>query len=539
MEKHMLSAKSVAQQAAKAQRLVTHHEKCSPPQHPEDQTDESSTPTPLTVKRQRPESPPRKRQCVAFPDMTNHVVRTSGQDKSLLDVEIAKLFFACNIPFATADHPQFRKVVQMLRPGYIPPTRKAIGGQLLDRVSEDLTSDMKDDIDGKSGTLVQDGWSNIHNEPVVASCLHVNNKVYLLDCHDTGAMTKSADNCKNLASDSIKVAKDKFGCSVNSVVTDNAKNMENMRTALKTDDPSLVVYGCSAHWMNLLLQDITPNQVMKHVIEIQKHFRNHHKPNAWLSEIADSVKPQLPGDTRWKSQLTCLDTFLKNRSHYMRIVQDNEDDFDQQIARKIQDVGIYRNAKDLASQLGPVAAALDRCQGDSVSIADACDAWISLQREPALESHRNTVNKRFQQAVTIEHLVAYRLHPRYQGIRLTAKQLEEVNNWVMTQSEDFLPLMIAFQAKDLPFPPSFFADIAIKMNPVTWWKAVGKTGIPTNFVAIVIKLLSAPASSASIERVFSTLGLIHSKVRNRLGNAKAAKLAFCYLLSQPERTTQL
>ena len=139
---------------------------------------------------------------------------------------------------------------------------------------------MKDDIKGKSGTLVQDGWSNVHNEPVVASCLHVDNKVYFLDSHDTGAMTKSADNCKNLATDSINTAKDKFDCTVTAVVTDNAKNMEKMRDGLKKDDSSLLVYGCSAHWMNLLMQDITPTSVTKHVVEIQKYFRNHHKPNA-------------------------------------------------------------------------------------------------------------------------------------------------------------------------------------------------------------------------------------------------------------------
>ena len=38
----------------------------------------------------------------------------------------------------------------------------------------------------------------------------------------------------------------------------------------------------------------------------------------------------------------------------------------------------------------------------------------------------------------------------------------------------------------------------------------------------------ACASSASIERVFSTFGLVHSKLRNRLGIEKAAKLVFCF-----------
>ena len=36
------------------------------------------------------------------------------------------------------------------------------------------------------------------------------------------------------------------------------------------------------------------------------------------------------------------------------------------------------------------------------------------------------------------------------------------------------------------------------------------------------------ASSASLERVFSSFGLVHTKLRNKLGIAKAQKLVYCY-----------
>ena len=42
------------------------------------------------------------------------------------------------------------------------------------------------------------------------------------------------------------------------------------------------------------------------------------------------------------------------------------------------------------------------------------------------------------------------------------------------------------------------------------------------------QLFTARASSAGIERVFSTFGLVHSKLRNRLGTQKAGKLVFMY-----------
>jgi len=54
------------------------------------------------------------------------------------------------------EHLQFCRVIQLLRPGYTPPSHKAIGGILLDNVHDQLTRDMKDGVSVKTGTLVQD-----------------------------------------------------------------------------------------------------------------------------------------------------------------------------------------------------------------------------------------------------------------------------------------------------------------------------------------------------------------------------------------------
>jgi len=68
----------------------------------------------------------------------------------------------------------------------------------------------------------------------------------------------------------------KYGCKVRSIVTDNEKKMGKMKRMLQEDDDQLIVYGCSSHWLNLLGQQVTPSQIMKHIVEVQKYFRNHH-----------------------------------------------------------------------------------------------------------------------------------------------------------------------------------------------------------------------------------------------------------------------
>ena len=86
-------------------------------------------------------------------------------------------------------------VVKLLYPGYTPPTQKAIGGPLLDKVTNQVRDIMRSDISGKTATLVEGGWSNIHNEPVITSSLQGDGKSYFLDSYYAGAMTKSGQNC--------------------------------------------------------------------------------------------------------------------------------------------------------------------------------------------------------------------------------------------------------------------------------------------------------------------------------------------------------
>ena len=90
--------------------------------------------------------------------------------------------------------------------------------------------------------------------------------------------------------------------------------MQVMRSKLYEVDNSLITYCCSSHLLNLLGQDITPQQIINPVIDVSKYFRNHHTPGALLSEFSDQgdVKPQIPGATRWNSQLECIKIFNKN-----------------------------------------------------------------------------------------------------------------------------------------------------------------------------------------------------------------------------------
>ena len=331
--------------SAKSDRLRTHKQKCSarlvtkPSQkrpldiEPEETVSHSPEVVPFV-------EPPTKRSKVQV-NVDNYFVSTDAKTKSELEEEIAKTFYACNIPFNVASHPQFKIMIEKLCPGYQPPTRQALAGDLLNKISDTITTKMKSDIQGQTVTLIQDGWSDIHNTPVIASSIHTGDKSYFLSAVDTGANKKTKDYCASLANEFIIETSEKFNCSVQGLVTDNEKKMESTRAAVKETHPNIVVYGCGAHWANLLAQELTPSKVMCQLVEISKYFRNHHIPGALLADIEGSVKPQLPNDTRWSSQLNCLDTYIRNRPFMLLLIAQHEELIDSRITSLIQNIGLF------------------------------------------------------------------------------------------------------------------------------------------------------------------------------------------------------
>jgi len=60
-------------------------------------------------------------------------------------------------------------------------------------------------------------------------------------------------------------------------------------------------------------------------------------------------------------------------------------------------------------------------------------------------------------------------------------------------------------------------------NGLNWWNAFC---LEIELSKLAIKILSLPATSAAVERTFSSYKDVHSLKRNRLTNERASKLVF-------------
>lgn len=356
-------------------------------------------------------------------------------------------------------------------------------------------------------------------------------KSHYVSSVSSGTEKKTAEYCAKVAKEAVIEVEEDYKCKVTSIVTDNEAKMVKMRDLLKASDPDLTVYGCSSHHLNLLGEDITIRTIMSQIIEVNKYFRNHHIPNSLLTNCNGSVKPTIPCATRWNSQLDCLRSYVTNRPHLCSIVSDDVNDIETRIVNIVNNVGLYREVKSHIDQLAPIAIALDRAQSDSASLASTCEDWLALLDNGHLEPMKAKVVKRFNKAMTDAHFLSNMLHPQYLGANLNQDQKELGRKLLDSYGSDMVACAYKLQAKASPFPGRLFdGAIVHSMSPQVWYECIrGEVGPSVDeFCRLAIRYLNMPASSAAIERVFSNFAHIQSKLRNRLGVAKAGKLVMCY-----------
>src|SRR6218665_508589 len=92
----------------------------------------------------------------------------SHNELKSLQEELAKAVYSSGAPLAMVSSPYWKKFIEKLRPSFKLPTRHKISGKLLDKVYDEMQSDVMNKIsESESLSIISDGWSNIRNESVI------------------------------------------------------------------------------------------------------------------------------------------------------------------------------------------------------------------------------------------------------------------------------------------------------------------------------------------------------------------------------------
>lgn len=260
-----------------------------------------------------------------------------------------------------------------------------------------------------------------------------------------------------------------------------------------------------------------------------KYFRNTHFAAAKYKQAGGKALV-MPQDVRWNTLADCLESYIGNWHILSKICTDNRAAINSDISSKVNDITLKISATDYLEKLKIISVALDKVQRDCCTIGEATEIWIEiinhfkLQENNCLEPNLNCVLQRFKMAMTPAHYLANLLDHRFRGLQLSQEQLDEAMEYVNSYHPAAMPDIMSYRAKTSPFKNYLFSEESIKnVKPITWWLAL-KSNVNTVTFDLVTQLHTAVASSAGIERLFSAFGLVHTKLRNRLGIEKVAKL---------------
>jgi hypothetical protein len=378
--------------------------------------------------------------------------------------------------------------------------------------------------------------------PIIASSLTVPGKTFPFDFIGPGAEKKTAEFCFNLAKDSIERAEKEYNCEVVGFVSDNEPKMKAVRALLVKWRPHLIVYGCSAHYLNLVESNATPSSIMASIVSVNKFFQDHHQPMQML-KAKGGLMPQLPNQTRWTSQRAALLTFIENHQKMLEIRDENKSLFKPEIKRFLDNRLLLVEVRNMIQQLDCVSCALNIFQSDKSDLSQCVLWWLKLMNDEDLhEDLRDEVKRRATEALSPQHLIAFMLDNRIYDDgdeennqpRLSQDQEEVARQFLAETDELFSGILAAYVTKDTTiFPPSAFQTSIRHLQPQNYWRylyVICHSESVKKFCNFIEKIFACVPSSAGLEQIFSTAALIQTKLRNRLASDRVRKLIKVYRL---------
>jgi len=469
--------------------------------------------------------------------------------KAEADAAVARLFYANGLPFIVAESKYMKEAfsaVAKCGPSYKLPSRAALSGPLLDLAVADVDkklAEFKAQMSVTGATVVSDGWTSVQNRPIINYLAVTPDGAMFVDGTDTSGEVKDAQ----FIADEIKLRIESIGKeNVVQVVTDSAGNCVAARNILSVTYPGIVFSPCTAHCLDLLLEDIGKLPWAASTIEtghkIVKFITNH---QGALAKFRTHSKVELlkPGETRFASFFIMLQRVHESRDALQETVMDRV--YKQWLKdkkKKIRDEGklvtdavvdesFWKSVQELTSVCEPIIQLLRLVDGIVPCVGKVY--WKMYQIDSGIENLtigqekkiqvRSLVNKRWKMLHTDLHSAGFVLDPEFRSFLQHENEevisgfhavVEAVHREDVQSQVKAIQQHSAYRAGHGLFSRPMAEAAAKEMPPFRWWLAFGPH-VP-ELQKVAIRVLSQVTSASACERNWSTFDFIHTKKRNRL-----------------------
>jgi len=561
---------------------------------PNDDVDEENIDDPPPMSTQNPStSTSLDREC---PPLVHQPARSQQQQisnflrkpvtaskRQLIDQQVIRMIVKEYYPFSIVEDNEFKKLINMLNPGYSLPSRKTLSVSLLpvlyNKISEEIKLDIN--VNAQYVSLTTDAWTSLKNESYMAVTVHFIDKScelksYLLQC----AKFPERHTSENIKNALLNIVKD-WGLQ-NKVAACTTDNAANVTAAIRLCDWRHL--SCFAHSLNLVVQSSLQeiNGTREKVKSIVEYFKRStvasEKLNQMQQQLGYSPVRSMIQDvvTRWNSTFFMFQRFLELKTPLLSALADlnhNNDltSNDWEIITKSCDI-LKRFNEITIEMSSEKSVTISKTVLFSQALCNYCNKLNSqYQTIPEIKNFiqklSEQVDKKFKQAEKQILLAeATFLDPRF-------KRYGFQNNFAFQDTKRSIinkgKLILSQQQQNNTLPvPAFSEPMDVEMNkedsiwnefdmevsdiiqsrdptaliiseidkylqepliprtedPLKWWNE--NKNIYSTLFEIMKRRLCIQASSVPSERVFSKGGQIVTEKRSRLTSKRVEQIIF-------------
>ncbi|RXN06113.1 hypothetical protein ROHU_033008 [Labeo rohita] len=439
----------------------------------------------------------------------------------------------------------WKRFLNVLRPAYTPPTRHALSTHLLDREFNRVQAKVKQTIDKADCiSIISDGWSNVRGQGIINYIVTTPQPVFYKSTD-----TKDNRHTGPYIADELKAVINDIGPEkAFALVTDNAANMKVAWAHVKETYPHITTIGCAAHALNLYLKDImalnTMNTLYKTAKQVVKYVKGKQVASAiYLSKQKEKNKNttlKLPSITRWGGVVIMYNSLLEGKESLQEMAISQTAAIESVIKRILLDDVFWERVTSSLRILKPIAAAIAKIEGDNAILSDVKCLFAELKEEiqtvlptslllQAEESALvKSLEKRQEFCVKPIHAAAYMLDPKYEKSILPVEEISSAYTVITAMSHHLgldegkvLGSLAKYRTKQGLWEWDGIWQSCQHISASTWWKGLCGSEALAPVASIILQI---PPISAASERNWSLFGNTHTKVCNRLTNARVEKL---------------
>ncbi|GES84755.1 ribonuclease H-like domain-containing protein [Rhizophagus clarus] len=445
---------------------------------------------------------------------------------------LLRMSVANGFSFQWIDHPATLELFEFLNPHLILPNRKALSNRILTRETENVNTLRNDKlINDKVGVVLAfDGWKNILNQHIFRSLfISSSGEILIWDASDISSERERLIKIIPKITGLIQETK-RLGIKLNAIVSDSAPAYAAARRRLRLEYAKIVFLPCFAHQCQLAIGDIfKESPILKtassKAIKIASYFKNAN--NSYfigkLRDIQNELYDKyysivIPGETRWNSHYFCFKSLIRSKQalrnlaiRYERSQIGSGDELylNSELCQILLDNDWWEKIEFLQDILLPYCGVLNKLQCDKARLYEVlhalgyfCQFWKQFPDSDLGNQMIDRLEKRWSQWEQPLFLLSFALHPKYPWFKKRLLRL-------LLEFEDF-------RQKVEPFNNETFEQFG--EDAFKFWGYV--EGDYKELAAVALKIFGMCVNAASVERMWSSMGFLHTVRHNRLKNEK-------------------